>query len=110
MSHLQDLQLQRMVAQRAVDNFEVDTDDATVIEMYESMLADCYGETVCIAGCEYDTARALKEIDPTAYRCGMNDWVDGLDKQDFPEYVELQEALGKAKEAYAIALEKEQES
>ena len=45
-------------------------------KLYEYMLDDCYG-TVAIAGLEYSTSCALKEIDPTAYRCGFADWLDG---------------------------------
>lgn len=30
-----------------------------------------------IANSEYNTSRALAEIDPTAYRCGFADWLDG---------------------------------
>ena len=45
------------------------------IQAYEDMLDECYG-TVEIAGFTFDTARALRELDPIAYRCGFNDWCD----------------------------------
>uniref|UniRef100_A0A6M3L9T8 Uncharacterized protein n=2 Tax=viral metagenome TaxID=1070528 RepID=A0A6M3L9T8_9ZZZZ len=41
--------------------------------MYKEMLDECYG-TVQICGMEYDASYVLKEIDPTAYRCGMSDY------------------------------------
>lgn len=44
-------------------------------ERYDDMLNECYG-TVEIAGMEYETRRALAELDPIAYRCGFNDWID----------------------------------
>lgn len=44
-------------------------------ERYDEMLNECYG-TVEIAGMEYETSRALYELDPIAYRCGFNDWID----------------------------------
>lgn len=44
-------------------------------QMYEQMLDECYG-VVKIAGLEYSTSLALKEIDPTTFRCGFNDWLD----------------------------------
>jgi hypothetical protein len=43
-------------------------------QQYDDFLREIYGETVKIGGYEYDTARAIKDVDPTAYRVGMNDW------------------------------------
>lgn len=43
--------------------------------MYEEMLDECYG-TVTIAGLDYATSSALKDVDPAAYRCGFEDWLD----------------------------------
>jgi len=45
-------------------------------DRFEEMLGDVYG-TVSVAGMEYDTARALKDLDPIAYRCGLLDYIDG---------------------------------
>jgi hypothetical protein len=42
---------------------------------YNEMLDEVHGEAK-IAGYEYQTSRALKQIDPTAYRCGFADWLD----------------------------------
>ena len=39
---------------------------------YEDMLTDVYG-MVNICGMEYPSGAALKELDPTAFRCGMSD-------------------------------------
>lgn len=46
-------------------------------ELYANMLDDCYGE-VEIAGMNFQTSRALKELDPTAFRCGEMDYIDSL--------------------------------
>lgn len=43
---------------------------------YNDFLDGCYGEAVNIAGNFYCTSDALKEVDPTAYRCGLADYVD----------------------------------
>lgn len=32
--------------------------------------------TVNVAGYDYEVARVLREVDPVAYRCGFNDWLD----------------------------------
>ena len=52
-----------------------------MVDQFEEMLDDVYG-TVSVAGMEYDTARALKEIDPIAYRCWLLDYVDSLDMEE----------------------------
>lgn len=48
---------------------------STPEERYDDMLDELYGD-VEIAGLTYSTSRALKEIDPTAYRVGFADWED----------------------------------
>ena len=40
---------------------------------YDAELDELYDE-VNICGYTYDASYALKEIDPTAYRCGLADW------------------------------------
>jgi len=45
-------------------------------DRFEEMLDEVYG-IVSVAGMEYGTARALKELDPIAYRCWMLDYIDG---------------------------------
>lgn len=44
-------------------------------ERYEETLRELYGD-VNVCGMEMDAVRVLKEMDPTAYRCGVNDWED----------------------------------
>lgn len=44
-------------------------------DRYQDALNECY-PGLTIAGYEYDTARALKEVDPIAYRCGFADYID----------------------------------
>jgi hypothetical protein len=44
---------------------------------YDEMLDECYGE-VSIAGHEYLTSRALRDVDPIAYRVGYADFVSYL--------------------------------
>lgn len=50
-------------------------------QAYNEMLDSTYG-TVTIAGYEYDTSAALKQIDPIAYRVGMNDYESFLQEED----------------------------
>ena len=53
---------------RYVPEYEAEQD-------YSEMLDDVYG-VVTIAGMEYGTAYALRELDPIAFRCGMSDYLD----------------------------------
>ena len=46
---------------------------------------DSYG-TVSIMGLEFDPSRIIKELDPTAYHCGYNDWVDS-DQSDLEDAI-----------------------
>jgi len=48
------------------------TDDLE--EMYDQMLDDEYSCT--IGSIKFDGSRILHELDPIAYRCGFNDWLD----------------------------------
>jgi hypothetical protein len=74
--------------------------DRDLEERYENMLDEVYG-LVSIGGYKYSTSRALKEVDPTAFRCGFSDWLDSeigetleedggnyYDKDDWDSYVE----------------------
>ena len=44
-------------------------------ERYDEVLDEVY-EPVTVTGMQYQTSRALRELDPIAYRCGFNDWLD----------------------------------
>lgn len=50
-------------------------------QFYEEMLDNVYG-TVKIAGFEYNTSYALKNLDPIAYREGFLDYLDGQDEDE----------------------------
>lgn len=49
-----------------------------VIERYDQMLDECNDE-VEICGMTYAPSRALYNVDPIAYRCGLNDWLSFLE-------------------------------
>jgi len=62
---------------------------------HDDMLSEVFGE-VEICGYKYDAARALREVDPIAYRCGYADYVSAyyaeVDPDDFPEVIEDDDA------------------
>lgn len=45
-------------------------------DAFENDLNECY-DTVSVCGYEFDAGRALRELDPIAFRCGFSDWIDG---------------------------------
>jgi hypothetical protein len=75
--------------QNEIDNFEIDLDD------YEDSFCESLDSegSVTVCGMEYMPSLILREVDPTAYRCGLIDYVDGIDLQDVEEYQELKENL-----------------
>ena len=50
-----------------------------IINRYDEMLDECYGP-VKMGTFIFDASSVLRELDPTAYRCGFNDWLDGEDE------------------------------
>ena len=52
-----------------------------MVDQFEGMLDEVYG-TVSVAGMEYGTARALKDLDPIAYRCWLLDYIDGAEVEE----------------------------
>ena len=76
-----------------IDNFELDPEDFA--DQYDDMLDDVNGEFM-----GFDASQILKEMDPTAYRCGLLDYIDGLDQDeekmkdyDYAEWTEEKENL-----------------
>ena len=49
-------------------------------EMYDQMLDECH-PMVDVCGYTYDPSRALKELDPTAYRCGFSDYFANMEEE-----------------------------
>ena len=70
--------------ERSQSNIELDNDD--FISQYENMLDEIEGEFM-----NMNASYILKECDPTAYRCGLNDYVDAHgDVTETEEYQDLQ--------------------
>jgi hypothetical protein len=69
----------------------LDTSNSIDIEdQYRDMLRECYSDSLSGIFANYDPAQVLQEIDPTAYRCGMNDYVDSMDWEEYDgDYYEI---------------------
>ena len=70
-----ELTQQAKALQNQIDNFELDPDDYA--DQYDEMLDEVHGEFMGM-----DASYILKETDPTAYRCGLLDYLDGLDQDE----------------------------
>ena len=75
--------------EKEAENFELDPDDYE--DSYKESL-DSEGP-VNVAGMQFDASRIIEELDPTAYRCGLVDYVDSIDKAEDAGYIELTEEL-----------------
>ena len=70
---------------------EYDLDNEEDQTMYENMIDETHPEVI-IAGITFIPSEILREGDPTAYRCGFNDYIDSL---SLPErYPALAEQYG----------------
>lgn len=72
---IEELTAQAKALQSQIDHFELDPDDYT--EQYEEMLDEVNGEFMGM-----NASYILKKMDPTAYRCGLLDYLDSLDQED----------------------------
>ena len=73
---------------REIRNFSYESTD----DEYDSYLDGCYGD-LDVCGSTFSASYALKNLDPTAYRCGKADYDSEKDLDDVPEYVTLTEEL-----------------
>jgi len=62
-----------------------------VIEAYDDLL-DCEADVI-IGNLSYAPSRVLKLVDPIAYQCGLNDWLDAL-AQDGEYCLECESGIG----------------
>ena len=70
-----ELAAQAKALQNQIDGFELDPEDYT--EQYDEMLDEVHGNFLGM-----NTSYILKEMDQTAYRCGLLDYLDGLDQDE----------------------------
>ena len=88
-SKLSDLRFQVCDLESQQSKIELDPDDYE--DQFSEMLDDEGMITVC--GCKYSPSHVLKNVDPTAYRCSLNDFIDSLEVEDSDEYKALQEEI-----------------
>lgn len=62
-------------------------DESQALNLYDQMLDELYAP-ISIAGIEFDPSQVLKELDPIAYQCGFNDWLDSCELTTDPSELE----------------------
>lgn len=72
------------VKKQEIDDYEIDPD--SLEESYKEALNESYEMPN-----GWDYSDVLERMDPIMYRCGLNDYADGFDKEEFQDYKELQE-------------------
>lgn len=91
-----------------VENFEIDVDK------YERMFkeyidSDLYeGKPIVILGIQFDPSKILHDMDEISYNAELHNFVDGVDLQNDPKYIELNEDLNDLEaelEEYELDLE-----
>ena len=72
-----------------MEDFEPDPDD------YRDQWDECLDEEgrVKIGSLEYFASYVLKQVDEIAYHCGLNEYVDSLEKEEDEKYKELADKL-----------------
>lgn len=84
---IEENQLAQLELQKQIRSFELDPDDYT--DSYEELL-DCDGP----AYLSYYPSQILRDCDPIAYREGLLNYVDSLDRSDVSsEYKSLEDEL-----------------
>lgn len=93
-SKLSDLRLQIADKEKQQEQIELDPDDFA--DQFDDMLDESIPE-IEIGCLTYSPSHVLKNVDPTAYRCGLNDFVNSLDVKDSDEYKDLQDEIDQLK-------------
>lgn len=84
-------------------------DKIDIEERYREMLRDVYGD-VDVCGMKMSACAILEEMDNTAFRCGLNDWLDGEQLEEIAgEYYDQREVDDIREEVYNEMTEEEEE-
>ena len=95
-SKLYALRLQVSDLESQQEQIELDPDDYE--DQFDESLDDSIPE-IKIGSLRYSPSHVLKNVDPTAYRCSLIDFVDSLDIEDSDEYKALQEEIDSLEDA-----------
>ena len=78
----------------ALENTDINELIEDMEDRYSDMLDGCYHE-VKIGDCSFSPSRIMRELDPIAFRCGVNDYADSLasDIQNLSEWGDIESQI-----------------
>ena len=83
--------LTELIKEKQAELASVDIDPDDYEDSYCESL-DSKGP-VYVGSIAFDPSRILQELDPIAYRCGLVDYIDGINIEDTAEYKDLTEEI-----------------
>lgn len=84
--------MQALTADKEKQQNQIELDPDNYEDQFDESLDNSIPE-IEIGCLTYSPSHVLKNVDPTAYRCGLNDLVDSLDVEDSDEYKALQSEI-----------------
>ena len=84
--------MQSLIADKEVQQDQIECDPDDFADQFDEMLDESIPE-IKIGSLRYSPSHVLKNVDPVAYRCSLNDFVDGMDIEDSEEYKALQDEI-----------------
>ena len=84
--------MQSQIADKEKQQGQIELDPYDYEDQFDESLDDSIPE-IEIGCLTYSPSHVLKNIDPTAYRCSLNDFIDSLDVEDSDEYKALQSEI-----------------
>ena len=84
--------LQAQIKDKEAQQNSIECDPDDLADQFDECLDEA--GSIKVAGCTFYPSQLLKECDPIAYRCGLNDFADfEFRKEDSEEYQSLQEEI-----------------
>jgi hypothetical protein len=74
------------IKEKAEKRIVAEIDPVDLEQLYRDMLDECEPE-VKVAGLSFCASRIVEELDPVAFRCGVNDYADGLVNDSITEEI-----------------------
>ena len=104
MKRIEELKKDIADLKKQIDNFKLDPYD------YEGDYCNMLDEQgyVRIGSLTFSPSEIVRELDETAYRCGLNDYIDSLDVKDDSDYQRLEEELEELEDELADLLEEKE--
>lgn len=80
--------MKTIIENKVIERVKEELSPVDIEESFADTLDECYSFEKVGGPFEHmSPSRVLKEIDPTAFRCGVNDYADSLSKDDVIEYI-----------------------